>query len=420
MRPNHLREARMKDKKWNFVLIGLMILTSINVFAETRKLRDIGRYRFIPIKAETSKPEMMKAIAEKYAGDVQRAFELAGNPDLYVPFIDQVRQAAYTERELAVGTKMLWMAFRSQGEIKVIQDLEWAGREPLQVISFSIQEGDNRYEVIMPKACGNLALERVESVPAPEGEEKPVQAEPPLQEKPEERYEISRAKIFQELADLINEVDLYCSLSIWEDEIPELRVIGAEREYEKAMYSDGDVIYLNKGKDGGVEPGQIFWVLNISEQLPGFGPLAFGRGRARVQFAGDTTSVAVVEHCCDGVRKGDYLVPFEEREGMTGKDLGYDVPPVVAEGVKGSLVYVQANLRQIASYHWALIDLGEEQGIQVGQQLIIYRRIREDLPIQILGNSVVIDVKSKTSTIKVLSCRDIIQKGYMVMERPSQ
>src|SRR4030043_764947 len=300
----------MKDKKWNLVLIGLMILTSLNVLGETRKLRDIGRYRFIPIQAGTSTSEMMKAIAEKYAGDVQRAFEVAGNPDRYVPFIDQVRQAAYTERELAVGTKMLWMAFRSQGEIKVIQDLEWAGREPLQVISFSIQEGDNRYEVIVPKACGNLALERVESVPAPEGEEKPVQAEPPLQEKPEERYEISRAKIFQELADLINEVDLYCSLSIWEDEIPEWRVIGAEREYEKAMYSDGDVIYLNKGKDGGVEPGQIFWVLDISEGLPGFGPLAFGRGRARVQFAGDTTSVAVVEHCCGGVRTGDYLVPL--------------------------------------------------------------------------------------------------------------
>jgi hypothetical protein len=91
-----------------------------------------------------------------------------------------------------------------------------------------------------------------------------------------------------------------------------------------------------------------------------------------------------------------------------------------ADGVKGSLVYLQNNLQQIASYHWALIDLGAEQGIQVGQQMILYRRTRKDLPVQILGNCIVIDVKSNTSTIKVLSCRDVIRKGDLVMERPPQ
>jgi hypothetical protein len=52
--------------------------------------------------------------------------------------------------------------------------------------------------------------------------------------------------------------------------------------------------------------------------------------------------------------------------------------------------------------------------------MIHYRRVREGLPIQILGNCVVIDVQSRTSTIKVLSCRDIIRKGDLVMERPPQ
>lgn len=246
----------MKDKKWYLLLIGLMILTTLSIFGQTKKLTDIGRYRFIPIKPGTPAPEMMKLIAEKYADDIQRGFNLAGYPNLYLPFIDRIRQSAYTEKELAVGSKMLWMIFRSHNEIKVIHDLEWAGQGPLPVFAFSIQEGDKKYEVIMPKTCGNISLERVESAPAPE--QKPAEAAPLLQEKPEERYEISKAKIYQDFADLINDVDLYCSFSIWEDEIPELKIIGAEREYEKAMYSDGDVIYLNKGKDGGVEPGQIF------------------------------------------------------------------------------------------------------------------------------------------------------------------
>ncbi len=404
----------MKERKWYFVLIGLMILTALSIFGQTKKLRDIGRYRFIPIKAGTPAPEMMTLLSEKYADDIQRGFELAGYPNLTAPFLDQIRQSAYTEKELPVGSKMEWMIFRSGGKIKVVYDLEWAGQEPLSILSFSVQEGDQKYEIIMPRSCGNISLERVESAAA----EKPL--EPPRpQEKPEDRYQISRGKIYQEFADLINEVDLYCSFSVWEDELPELKIIGAEREDEKTMFSDGDLVYLNEGKNDGIEAGQIFWILEITQPSQGYGPLAFGKGRARVQFVDEAVSVAVVENSCDGAQIGYYLVPFEPKEGMTGKDLGYDVPPVEAEGVKGNVLYLQSGLKQIGSYQWALIDLGEEQGIQVGQQLILYQRTRQNLPVKILGNCIVTDVKSRTSTIKVLSCKDIIQKGTQIMERPA-
>jgi hypothetical protein len=406
----------MKDNKRILVLIGLMILISIQVSGETKKLRDIGRYRFLPMEAGLPAPEMMKVIAEKYADDIRRGFETAGVPDLYSPFMDRLRQSALTERELAVGTKMEWMIFRSQGQIKAVHDLEWAGREPLPVYSFTIQEGERKYELVIPKSCGNIALERVESAPAAAEEPAPKQA--PFREKPESRFEISKAKIYQEIADLINEVDLYCSFSVWEKEIPELTIIGGEREDEKHMFSDGDLVYLNKGKDGAIEPGQIFWVQFIGVRLPDYGPVAFGKGRVRVLHTSDSRSVAVVENSCTDVRNGDFLVPFEPREGMMGKDQGYDVPPAETEGARGRLVFLESELRQLGSLHRALIDIGEDRGLQVGQQLILYRRIRQDLPLAILGNSVVIDVKSRTATIKVLSCRDVLQKGDLVMERP--
>jgi hypothetical protein len=411
----------MKYKKRHFVLVSLLILTCFNVYGETRKLKDIGRFRFIPIKAGTPAPEVMKLMAEKYAGDIRRGFELAGDPELYGPFMDRVGQAAYAERQLDVGAKMLWMIFRSQGEIKVVHDLEWAGRQPLPVYSFSVQEGDRKYELIMPESCGNISLERVEPVPAPAEEQKPVEPAAALKEKPEERYQISKAKIYQDFADLINEVDLYCSFSVWEGETPRLKIIGAEREDEKAVFSDGDIVFLNEGKDGAVEPGQIFWVLEIRDLSLRYGPIAFGKGRVRVTFIDDHRSAGVVEHSCDGVRSGYFLVPFEPREGVLGKDLGYDnVPPVESEGPRGRLVYLQGDLRQIGSLQRALIDLGEDQGIQVGQQLILYRKIRRDLPVAILGSCVVIDVKSETSTIKVLSCKDVLRKGDLVMVRPAQ
>jgi len=62
----------MKDKRWFFVLVVLMVLASLSIFAQTKKLRDIGRYRFIPIEPGTPAPAMMKLIAEKYADDIQR------------------------------------------------------------------------------------------------------------------------------------------------------------------------------------------------------------------------------------------------------------------------------------------------------------------------------------------------------------
>ena len=409
----------MKAKKWHLVLLALVILASIGMFGQTKRLRDIGQYKFIPLEPGTPAPEMMKVIGEKYAADIQHGFDLAGYPNLYPPFIDRVRQGAYTQTELAVGSRMLWMIFRSRGQIRVVHDLEWAGQEPLPVFSFAIQEGDKVYDIVMPVSCGNISLVRVGEAPVPAGEPRPSPL-PPLQEKPEDRYEISKAKIYQDMADLINEVDLYCSFSIWEDEIPGLKIIGAEREYEKTMSSDGDIVYLNQGEEGGIEPGQIFWILNIGRSLQGYGTLAFGTARARVEHVEATVSVAVVEHSCHGVERGYHLVPFEPKEGMAGKDLGYNVPPVEADGVKGSLVYLQGNLEQIGSYHWALVDIGREQGIQVGQQLILYRRLRNDLPVMILGNCVVVDVKSRTSTIKVLSCRDTIRAGDLIMERPPQ
>jgi len=82
------------------------------------------------------------------------------------------------------------------------------------------------------------------------------------------------------------------------------------------------------------------------------------------------------------------------------------------------VVYFQGLLNQIGSLMWALVDIGADQGLQVGQQLILYRRIRPDLPIVVLGSCVVIDVKSKTATIKTLSVKDAIRKGDFNMPRP--
>jgi hypothetical protein len=411
----------MKNKKWAFFIIGILILFSLNAFSETKKLREVGRFRFIDTNLPAA--DLMKSMSEQYAQDIKIGFTLAGYGDLYFPFMEAVKQSHYEEKELAVGEVLMWMFFRSQGKIKMVQDLEWAGTEPLPVFAFSFVDSGRNYEIVMPKACGNISLLSVEPISP---ETAPVE---PVQEQPQEQDEIRRAKIFDEIYALLSDTDLYCSFRIHDGDKPDMQIIGADRQAERYIYSDGDLMYVNKGKADGLEEGQLFLVLDIEERnrvrdeeksFYQYGVLATKKGRARIVDMGEHKSTAVLEKCCDPVEFGAYLVPFEPEESLMGKDLGFDVPPFKADGVSGEVIYLQMDYNQIASGHWGLVNIGGADDLHRGQQLIIYRELHEGAPLQVIGNVVVIDVQEETATFKVLSSRDPVIPGDLVMLRPTR
>lgn len=235
-----------------------------------------------------------------------------------------------------------------------------------------------------------------------------------------QQEEIKKAKIFQEEHELITETDLYCSFYALDQEKPDLKIIGAEREYERDMFSDEDIVYLNQGREQGLNEGQVFLVIEVRNEVPGVGPIAFRRGRVRIKDLDDSKATARIENSCGWIMNGYYLVPFQPREGVVGKDLGYDIPPFETDGVKGEIIYLDTDFNQIGSGHIALINIGQQQGITMGQQLILYRTVEKNAPIQVFGNSVVVDVQQETSTIKVLSCKDAARMGDKVMERPEK
>jgi hypothetical protein len=154
----------MRNKRFIYLTIGVLILFSLSSFAETKKLEQIGRYTLVRIKGEVPTQEVMKTLLEKYAADIKYGFDLAGYGDLFLPFMDQIRESAFKEKEIAVGDKFKWMLFRSRGKIKVVEDLEWAGKEALPVFSFTVVKEFMHYEIIMPKPCGNISLYKVEEI----------------------------------------------------------------------------------------------------------------------------------------------------------------------------------------------------------------------------------------------------------------
>ena len=409
----------MKRKIWVLLTVGIFFLFAVSTFAETKKLRQIGNYKLMNIKNDLPAEELMKIIVENYSGDIQTGFSIAGYNDLSLPFIDQIKQSNFEAKKLNVGEKMMWMLFRSGNKVKAVHDLEWAGSGPLDVYSFSVMRGDNRYEFIMPKTCGNISLMKIESAaPGLAGETELYRETPPQKpQEPEEEFEVEKAKIYQEIYDLISETDLYCSFFIMDDDEPDAKIIGAERAYERVQFNNGDIVYINRGRADGIEEGQIFEVLELGQTLPGYGPLFHQRGRLRVVALEVNAASALVEKACGPIIVGNYVVPFEEKESRMGKDLGYNVPPYENDGLKGKILYLESDFVQAGSGDLALINLGEVDGIQLGQQLVVYRKLYEGTPLFVFGNMVVIDIQKKTSTVKVLSCKDALLIGDQIQTR---
>lgn len=149
------------------VLMGLLLIVNFS-FAQTKKLTSIGRYTFVRIRGVVPTQEVMKRLVEYYAGDIKYGFDLAGCGDLYLAFMEQLKTSKFEEKSLPIGDKLRWMLFRSQGKIKIIHDVEWAGKKPLDVFAFYVIKDWKKYEFIMPKPCGNISLRSIEEVAPPE------------------------------------------------------------------------------------------------------------------------------------------------------------------------------------------------------------------------------------------------------------
>jgi len=234
-----------------------------------------------------------------------------------------------------------------------------------------------------------------------------------------QEQEVKVARMYRDVFPLISESDLYCSFFILEGKKEQLdtKIVRTEKREEIVLIREQDVFYINKGSEKGLEPGQVFIILEVGPIIRSpfsgrkLGHIVYRRGKAEIVAVGSNRASARLVKACDQVKVGDFLVPFEEKTGLLGKDLGYEGYSFEAEGMGGGLIYLQNDWGQIGTGNWAAIDIGEEDGIQFGQQLIAYRVSKEAVAPKIIGNLIVVDVQKKTSTVKVLSCSDSLRLG---------
>ncbi len=158
----------MKNRKVIlFLVVSILVLMTAVSFAQTKKLKRIGLYTFVNVKGDVPTPEVMKMLFERYADDIKAGFDLAGYPELYTPFMEQLQMGEFEDTTLAVGDTLMWMLFRSQGKVKVAKDIEWAGKEPLPVFGVQVKKDWKIYNFVIPKPCGNIALRNIEEAIPP-------------------------------------------------------------------------------------------------------------------------------------------------------------------------------------------------------------------------------------------------------------
>lgn len=177
--------------------------------------------------------------------------------------------------------------------------------------------------------------------------------------------------------------DLYCTGFI--SELPpraDLQVVGAEKENQKDLFSQGDVVYLNKGRDAGVQAGAVYYIIRpMGKFTHPFTKKVLGHyvrelGLLRVIEVQDKTATALVLVSCDTITFGDPLKLYEE---IASPEKGSWQPlPRYSEGTngtRGQLIMAPYQHEYLAANEIVYIDLGYRQGIRPGDHFTIYRTV---------------------------------------------
>jgi hypothetical protein len=177
--------------------------------------------------------------------------------------------------------------------------------------------------------------------------------------------------------------DIYCTGYISETAPrTDLQVIGAEKENLKETFTQGDVVFLNRGRGAGIKPGAVYYIvrpvgeLNHPFKKSKLGYYVRELGLLRVLEVADQVSTAEITVSCDTVEFGDLLRPYEE---YLGPDVVEARPlPRYGEGsggAEGQIVMSPGFHENLSANQVVYIDLGTRQDIRPGDQFTIFREI---------------------------------------------
>ena len=176
--------------------------------------------------------------------------------------------------------------------------------------------------------------------------------------------------------------DVYCTGFIT-DAMPstDLRIVGAEQENMKVTFAQGDVVFLNRGRGAGIEPGAAYFIIRpLGEFKHPFTKKKMGYyirevGLLRVLEVHDLTATAQILVSCDTVEFGDLLKPYQEIAPPAARDAR--PLPRYSEGsndTRGQIIMSPGFHEHLSARRVVYVDVGRQENVQPGDYFTIYRQ----------------------------------------------
>jgi hypothetical protein len=274
---------------------------------------------------------------------------------------------------------------------------------------------------------------------------------------------VSSAQNAPQAAPAVPQIDFStanCSGFVSQQRVPEeLWIISGEQSNYKITFANNDLVYINRGQDKGVRVGDRFsvvrpdwdstdvpWFKWQTKLLKAMGQLYRDAGQVQVVNVQPKVSVAQVTFSCGYMQRGDILLPYQERPTPPLKDPAAFDHYAPASGKPVAMVVAGKDYGQVFGKLSAVyVNLGANQGVRVGDYFRIFRyqgSMAEtvpqnkgyqysmygfgssharyewnDLPREVIGEGVVINVNRNSSTMVItVSSIEVYAGDYVEIE----
>lgn len=129
-------------------------------------------------------------------------------------------------------------------------------------------------------------------------------------------------------------------------------------------------------------------------------------GLVQIVAAGESSSIAAVVYACDELMKGDFLASFKPESIRAPDPVGI---PAYRDAAR--ILFADEGQMLGAPRRLMVIDRGNEHGVSVGQRLTLFRPGRSAARPDVVGDAIVVAVRTDSATIRVERVTDAISAG---------
>lgn len=253
---------------------------------------------------------------------------------------------------------------------------------------------------------------------------------------------------------------VYCSGFYTDQKVSDdIRLVTGEQSAYKITFTTPNVVFLSKGANQGVRPGDRFHVVRQEDDpnrvmwfkwqdklTRAMGSHYVDLGQLEVIKVQPNIAIAKVAMSCELMQRGDIVLPFSERPAGPFKDPATFDPFAPVSGKPVAMVVRGKDTTQLSG-RWSTVyvNLGSSQGVKVGDYFRIFRyqgtysdtipaekdyqdRLYgfgsnpkhyawNDLPREVLGEGIVLNASPNASTVLITISRNEIYTGdYVELE----